>query len=104
MTPDELFDAVAEAHLGDPGVTEGRMFGSPCLKISGKVFACLVKGELVVKLPSARVDELALRGGAARFDPGMGTQMKEWAAVAPRAAEEWVDLSAEARDFVASLL
>jgi hypothetical protein len=38
-----------------PSVTQGVMFGSTGLKVKGKVFAMLVKGALVVKLPKARV-------------------------------------------------
>lgn len=34
------------------------MFGSSGLKVESKVFAMLVKGELVVKLPKHRVDQL----------------------------------------------
>ena len=35
------FDAVANRFLGEPGVTEGQMFGMPVLKAGGKVFAGL---------------------------------------------------------------
>ena len=35
------FDAVANRILGEPGVTEGQMFGMPVLKAGGKVFAGL---------------------------------------------------------------
>ncbi|MBI3953749.1 MAG: hypothetical protein HY330_04490 [Chloroflexi bacterium] len=77
------------------------MFGSPGLKVEGKVFAVLVKGKLVVKLPKERVEALAASGDAEHFDPGMGRLMKEWAAVYPRAQDRWLSLALEARDFVA---
>jgi TfoX/Sxy family transcriptional regulator of competence genes len=38
------------------------MFGSPGLKVSGKVFSMLVKGRLVVKLPRQRVEAIIAEG------------------------------------------
>ncbi len=104
MTPDELFDSIIQAFARDPRVTKSKMFGSPGLKVSGKVFACLVKGKLVVKLPQDRVNALVTSGEAERFDPGMGRLMKEWVAVVPSGEEEWFTLVRESRDFVASAL
>jgi TfoX/Sxy family transcriptional regulator of competence genes len=102
MGAEELFTSVAEALGGGDGITRARMFGAPGLKVRGKVFACLVKGELVVKLPRPRVDALVAAGEAERFDPGMGRLMKEWAAVPPAGDGAWLDLATEARDFVAA--
>ena len=45
------------------------MFGSPVLKMRGKVFAMRVKERLVVKLPKERVDKLLQSPGFKRFDP-----------------------------------
>lgn len=59
------------------------MFGSSGLKINGKVFAMLVKGDLVVKLPRESVDELIAGGSGVAFDPGHGRVMKEWVRVEP---------------------
>ncbi len=95
-----LFDAVVAAHAGDAGVTQSKMFGSPGLKTGGKVFACLSRGKLVVKLPAERVEALVAQGKGARFDPGMGRQMREWVEVAPSSAAEWLGIAAEARAFV----
>ncbi len=97
---DESFSALAEALLADPAVSEGRMFGSPGLKVRGKVFAMLVRGSLVVKLPRERVETLVAAGVAAAFDPGHGRLMKEWIAVAPAAAVDWRALASEARRYV----
>jgi len=98
-----LFDEVIAAHKGDDGVTQAKMFGSPGLRTDGKVFACLWKGNLVVKLPVARVESLVAAGKAGRFDPGMGRQMKEWVEIAPSHAADWLPLAAESRAFVESL-
>jgi TfoX/Sxy family transcriptional regulator of competence genes len=102
VVADELFASVAEAFRGQPAVTQSKMFGAPGLKVGGKVFACLVKGKLVVKLRRERVEALLESGYAERFDPGMGRVMKEWVAVEPRTADEWLGLAAEAREFVAA--
>jgi hypothetical protein len=98
-----LFRSVVSAHTADPGITQSKMFGSPGLKTGGKVFACLWKGSLVLKLPAPRVEALLERGAAVRFDPGMGRQMKEWVEVPPSTAREWLALAAESRAFVESL-
>lgn len=96
----DLFEKVVAAHVGSNGVTQAKMFGSPGLRTGGKVFACLWKDHLVVKLPAARVDALVKAGKAARFDPGMGRQMKEWVEVGPGSEKEWLNLAAESRAFV----
>ncbi len=100
MNPDKAFDAVTRVMRRDPLVSEGRMFGSSGLKVSGKVFAMLVKGELVVKLPRARVEELEASGMGHPFDPGHGRIMREWVAVFPAAVDRWRGLAREAREFV----
>jgi TfoX/Sxy family transcriptional regulator of competence genes len=101
-TPEELFQGLVEAQLGRPGISVGRMFGSPVLKVAGKVFAMLVKGRLVVKLPKQCVEELLASGLGERFDPGHGKPSKEWAAVDASASRRWRSLVDEARGFVAS--
>ncbi len=100
MDANELFDEFAQRHLRDQSVTEGRMFGSAGLKVRGKVFAMLVRGDLVVKLPKERVDELVQSGVGSRFDPGHGRLMKEWVSVGPTTAALWASLADEARAFV----
>ena len=83
----QRFAAVVEAFLSVPGVTppEGgskRAFGSDALKVdNNKIFAMLVKGQLVVKLPRQRVDALIAAGQGLPFDSGKGRIMKEWLVV-----------------------
>ena len=75
-------------------------FGSSALKVDDKIFAMLVKGWLVVKLPEHRVDTLVALGEGERYDPGGGRFMKEWVTVGPRSEEQWLDLAREALEFV----
>jgi TfoX/Sxy family transcriptional regulator of competence genes len=103
MSAEALFQQVAAAYEGDPDVSLGRMFGSPGLKVGGKVFAMLVKDRLVLKLPADRVDGLIASGAGARFDPGHGKVMREWVAIAPTTAGGWLGFAAEAQSFVAAV-
>jgi TfoX/Sxy family transcriptional regulator of competence genes len=97
----KLFDAVTAAVEHDPGVGKGRGFGSSGLKVGGKLFAMLVKDELVVKLPRHRVQQLIAAGSGAQFDPGHGRLMREWVTVPPGEADQWIRLAREAREYVA---
>ena len=100
-TPEQLWEPIAKAQLAERGVTEGTGFGTNAgLRVSGKIFAMLVRGELVVKLPRDRVDELVYAGAARRFDAGKGRPMKEWASVPASASRRWRGLVEEARTFV----
>jgi hypothetical protein len=84
-----------------PSVTEGTGFGSsPGLRIAGKIFAMLSHGELVVKLPAARVDELVADGTAGRFDAGKGRPMREWATIPAERSKRWQEIADEAFEFV----
>jgi hypothetical protein len=101
-----LFDIVVESLMKEPGVSSARMFGAIGLKNKkGKFFAMLYKGELVVKLPKGRVEQLVKSKGAKHFDPGHGRIMKEWVAIesGKNAENEWLNLANEAKDFVNSI-
>ena len=100
-TPEQLWEPIARDQLARRGVTGGTGFGTnEGLRVSGKIFAMLVRGELVVKLPRERVDELVEAGAARRFDAGKGRPMKEWASVPASASRRWKGLVEEARTFV----
>jgi len=110
VTPEERFATIVEALLSNPDITppsdgpqSKKGFGSSGLRINNKIFAMLVKDKLVVKLPKPRVDALIASGKGERFDPRHdGRLMKEWVSVAQTSEEEWLDLSREAMEFVAS--
>jgi len=103
VTPNDIdpsFAPVVAAFAKDRHVSRRKMFSSSSiLNVDGKIFAMLVKGKLVAKLPKARVDELVNAGRGERFDPGHGRLMKEWVAVGNGKAP-WVTLAKEAYRFV----
>lgn len=103
-SPEERrFQRLAERFLGQRGVSEGTGFGTnPGLRVGGKVFAMLIQGDLVLKLPREHVDGLIDSGVAERFDPGHGRPMKEWAAIPPEQSRRWPKLAEEAFEFVKS--
>jgi len=110
VTPEERFATIVEELLSHPDITppsdgpqSKKEFGSSALKVKNKIFAMLVGGKLVVKLPKHRVDALVASGAGERFDPRHdGRLMKEWVTVEPTSEEDWLDLSREAMEFVAS--
>lgn len=106
-TPDagELFERVAARFLADPAVRHGTGFGSnPGLRVGAKIFAVLGGGgELVVKLPKERVDQLVASGTGQRFDPRHdGRLMKEWVNIPARHVGDWEGLVGEALAFARS--
>ena len=99
---DQRFEQLIDEFVGLDGVTPpapGRGFGSSALRFRGKIFAMWVRGELVVKLPKARVDALVEDGQGVRFDANKGTPMKEWFRLAPGSALDWPALADEALRF-----
>lgn len=87
--------------LGEAGVTPpgGRGFGRSALRCDGKIFAMFVRGQLVLKLPAARVDELVDDGEGDRFDANKGTPMREWFSLDAGSDQAWLPLAREALDF-----
>ena len=94
------FSALVKALAQERGVTYGgKGFGSSALKLGGKIFAMTSsKGQFVVKLSKARVDELVADGIGERFDPGKGKLMREWLAVSAP-PKQWLALAKEALAF-----
>lgn len=102
MTPDERFERLVDAMSVEADVappTGRRGFGGSALTCRGRIFAMLVRGQLVVKLPKARVDALIADGVGTAFDANKGRPMKEWFGLAPTSDLEWTDLAHEALAF-----
>ncbi len=102
MTPEERYEDLVDDLIGADGVTPpagGSGFGRGALRYHGKIFAMFVRGQLVVKLPGPRVDELVAGGHGERFDANKGTPMKEWFSLDPGSVLPWTPLAREALDF-----
>jgi TfoX/Sxy family transcriptional regulator of competence genes len=87
---------------GEVRPSEKRGFGAAALTVEGHIFAMLPHDRLVVKLPTARVDELVAAGYGARFDANKGRPMKQWLAIDPAHEGDWDKLASEALAFVRS--
>ena len=103
---DGVFPAVVERVLAlQPGDEVGRMLHSPGLRTGGTFYAFATpEGDVVLKLPAARVDELVGAGQGAPCSPRPGRPMREW--VVLPAPDEGTCLAyvLEARAFVAGLV
>lgn len=99
LSPEDRFADLVDEFLGIDGVTPpsgGSGFGRSALRFRKKIFAMLVRGRLVLKLPAARVDELVGAGAGLHFDANKGVPMKEWLSLDPGSGEDWVALTREA--------
>ncbi len=96
-TAQALLDEVAAEFLARPGVDWGAMFGSTGLRVRGKVFAVANSaGELMVKIPEARANELLADGSVTRMVM-RGREMREWVTMPVEAGfERWRELVGEA--------
>ena len=92
----------ADPQVASPATEQraGNRFGASGLKVDGRIFAMVSRGQLVFKLPKPRVAELAAAGLGTPFDPGHGRLMKEWIALDPGAPADWRGLAGEALAFV----
>ena len=103
--PDERYEDLVDELVGAAGVTPprgGGGFGRSALRFQGKIFAMLVRGRLVVKLPAGRVDALVEAGDGVHFDANKGTPMREWLSLDPDSGQDWLALAREALDFARS--
>jgi len=109
-SPEERYSTMADELLRNHAVTRlsketqsKKKFGkSDELRVDDRIFAMLVRGNLVVKIPRDRVDALVTSGDGERFDTGGGRVMKEWLKLNPGSSRDWLALATEAMGFVAS--
>ena len=96
------FEDLVSEYSDTDGVTlphGGGGFGRSALRYHGKIFTMFVRGDLVVKLPAQRVDELVAAGHGQRFDANKGTPMREWFTADPDCPLTWSALAIEALNF-----
>jgi hypothetical protein len=99
VTAKQTFERVVATLSAEPGVTLGKAFHNPGLKLGTKLFVMLHADGLVVKLPETRCNELLARGEARTFDRGQGTPMREWVTVAEPDTRRWTSYAREALSF-----
>jgi hypothetical protein len=105
MTSQERYEDLVDEFMAVEGVTPpegGSGFGRGALRYRRKIFAMFVRGQLVLKLPRQRVDELVAAGHGIRFDANKGTPMKEWCSLDPQSALPWPPLALEALEYARS--
>jgi YjbR protein len=93
------FEAILARFAGEPDVEQGTGWRSPGLRVRKKIFAMLVDGEFVVKLPADRCADLVAAGHGHPFTSG-GRRMREWVAVSDEHAADWMRLAEDAYAFV----
>ena len=98
--PADFFWEVSAAALAPSDVAAGTMMGFPCLRTSGAFFASCDHrtGDLIVKLPRHRVQQLIQAGAGKPFAPA-GRTFREWALIGDRDSSRWAGLIGEARIF-----
>jgi TfoX/Sxy family transcriptional regulator of competence genes len=79
----------------DPEIELKHAFSSPGLRYRDKIFAMYVRGELVVKLPAERCEQLDADGHARPFRVGQRV-MREWTVVGTDRELDWDALADEA--------
>src|SRR3954447_1177937 len=96
---DETFREISDRLLAaDPEIELKHAFSSPGLRFRDRIFAMHVRGDLVVKLPPGRCEQLDADGAARPFRVAQRI-MREWVVVGPEREFEWDALADEALDF-----
>ncbi|HLZ23530.1 MAG TPA: TfoX/Sxy family protein [Ktedonobacterales bacterium] len=99
---EQYADLVHELTATRVDVQAGKMFGMPCVKVEGKLFAGYIQGAMVFKLAGETHAHALALPGAWIFDPsGRNRPMREWVAVPAAHANEWSALAVSALEYVA---
>ncbi len=89
--------ASVKAHFEDvAGVTVNAGRGAQGLKVGKKMFAMFFKGDLLLKMPPARVEALVSSGKGLPYDPGTGKVMKNCVLIPAARKRSWIRLCEEA--------
>lgn len=103
---EDLFDDLVHVYLDRIDVSLEKVFHNDVLKVNNKIFAMVVRGQLVLKVPANQASSLIATSEAVAFEPRNGRKMKEWIAVDPsrsKTDQRWDELVAIAYGYVASL-
>ena len=101
MDAAEVWAELSASWLSRPGFGPRKMLTATGVAgPSGKVFAALLRGRLMLKLPAERVDELEAGLGGERLRARGKSPMREWITIGAEHHERWPDLVDEAHRFV----
>lgn len=92
--------------LKNPVVASGKMFGYPAYYINKKLFACIYKDSVAVKVPETVAIELIGKKGIIHFQPLGRHKMKEWIQMNRENPEDYLkdaEIFERSVSFVASL-
>lgn len=99
----QMLNELASEFSPEQEVTVGSWFGKPCLKVGGKVFAALWRGDVAFKLSGEAHSKALQVGGAHLFDPrGQGHPMKEWVQIPAAQSSTWSHFAKLACEYVAT--
>lgn len=89
--------ATLKAHFEEvDGVTVNAGRGAQGIKVGKKMFAMFYKGDLLLTLPPARVEELIAAGIGLPYDPGTGKTLKNRVLIPAAKKRRWIKLCEEA--------
>ena len=99
------FEALVDAYADTLGVTTGKLFGHPCLKVEGKAYSVLFVGAVVFKLGREEVARLQERHPSVHHpDPsGKNRPMRDWMEAPAELARHCPSWAEQSRDLVMSL-
>ncbi|MEM8861719.1 MAG: hypothetical protein AAGD96_25620 [Chloroflexota bacterium] len=97
----DYFWTVVEPMLVDEALSKGRLMAYPCVRVNGNWFAAAhhITGDLVVKLPESRVQEI-IEFGQGKSSWSGGRRFKERVIISERDRVFWIRLIREARTYV----
>ena len=78
VRPDPAVAAALQAIMANLPTQPGKMFGSPCYKVGGRMALGVFGDGVVLKLGEARSRELIDAGRAQPFEPMPGRVWREW--------------------------
>lgn len=78
IAPNPEVAAVMHALMAGQAAQPGKMFGSPCYKVNGKMALGVFGDGIVLKLGESRSRTLIEAGAAQAFEPMPGRAWREW--------------------------
>lgn len=78
IPPNPGVAAAMNALMADQAAQPGKMFGSPCYKVNGKMALGVFGDGIVLKLGESRSRALIEAGAAQPFEPMPGRAWREW--------------------------